>query len=815
MNLLKKDFGYNWIYNITADNWDKLLTICNDVLSLFPTSDDDDDDEKLSISLRGDSATRLGIILGNKYVGGFYLGKGEILVRFYLNNKFDHIDFPNFEESVEEFKDNNAKLVYLKLEHWKGVKDNSWPVIKESLQEYYPKASKNNYKKYHSSDLYQIITDSDKRKEFLDYLELSPQERLVQAYKQYLREVGLDDELYKWVIGKRFKDNLDLDAADFSEMLKSLKPKNLLAQQAISFISLARKNPEEAREYYKLLFDESISIQDRFKKCSAKGKELIKKWHPTWTSAGQDERTFSVFLAFNDLKHHVPYKNSFYLKFCQLLGVNNKKSGNKYEHYVSLVDDFVDKCVINDEELLSLHNKDINPEIHIEDPRHHLLVQNMLYIVLDCYWAEEKEESSSKVISNYKEEYVKWMNSTNTEESNKSSSYIRALDILSEKVEYNVFEKSNTSELKILYDDLILNQSDENGMYFHKDAPSYGKNKYFSAAIATYIEFHKEFEKIDPPPMNIPESASITPLNQILYGPPGTGKTYTVKAEAVRIVNPHFQIVETESGRKLLNEEYNRLVESGLISFTTFHQSMSYEDFVEGIKPQTTDDGTVEYVIEDGIFKRMAVQAAFYKGLRDNNEGIGKAAKLSSAYSNLKNDIEESFSQNSPFIVNTKSGQDLIVESVSDKGNLNISHKGKDKTYIVSFNRLIKLHNEIENLEDVKNIDKRFREIIGGSNSSAYWSILNKLRTDYLLHEDKINDGYYTYEDMSEAVKNFPLNKYSKNSGARVILVIDEINRGNVSAIFGELITLLEPDKRAGEKEALEVTLPYSKDKFS
>lgn len=99
-------------------------------------------------------------------------------------------------------------------------------------------------------------------------------------------------------------------------------------------------------------------------------------------------------------------------------------------------------------------------------------------------------------------------------------------------------------------------------------------------------------------------------LNQILYGPPGTGKTYNTINKAISIINPLFNL---EQDRVVLKEEFNRLVKEGLIDFVTFHQSFSYEDFVEGIKPKTVvntneDESQmhdVVYEIEDGVFKQL------------------------------------------------------------------------------------------------------------------------------------------------------------------------------------------------------------------
>ncbi|MXV14407.1 hypothetical protein [Hufsiella ginkgonis] len=111
------------------------------------------------------------------------------------------------------------------------------------------------------------------------------------------------------------------------------------------------------------------------------------------------------------------------------------------------------------------------------------------------------------------------------------------------------------------------------------------------------------------------------PLNQILYGPPGTGKTYCTINKALEIINPLGYQKLTEAGtdeettRIELKRLYTRYIDDGRISFCTFHQSMSYEDFVEGIKPITEedDDGrkTIGYEIADGIFKQVSVLASY------------------------------------------------------------------------------------------------------------------------------------------------------------------------------------------------------------
>lgn len=289
---------------------------------------------------------------------------------------------------------------------------------------------------------------------------------------------------------------------------------------------------------------------------------------------------------------------------------------------------------------------------------------------------------------------------------------------------------------------------------------------------------------------------NMTPLNQILYGPPGTGKTYNTINKAVGIANPEFNL---EQDRDIVKIEYDRLVKNGQIVFSTFHQSMSYEDFIEGIKPEIeeNEDGakSVVYEVKNGIFKEICKNAE-----RPQFEKLEVIEDYSfdDAFNDLVLEANEKLENNEQlFLPILTENLGLKIVGISDRGNLILKPIYSDdaKEYTVSYSRAEKLQQIFPDLSVVKNIDKEFRSVIGGSNSTAYWSVLNYIN-------NKINsEKKSTSQSVSLQCKP-------------CVLIIDEINRGNVSQIFGELITLIEEDKRLGNDEAIEVTLPYSKEKF-
>ncbi|WP_202928027.1 McrB family protein [Cyclobacterium salsum] len=303
------------------------------------------------------------------------------------------------------------------------------------------------------------------------------------------------------------------------------------------------------------------------------------------------------------------------------------------------------------------------------------------------------------------------------------------------------------------------------------------------------------------------------PLNQILFGPPGTGKTYHTVNEALQIIGIDISgLIRAE-----IKEEFDKKIKEGQIVFTTFHQSMSYEEFIEGIKPglEPEKDGEeVIYKIEPGLFKKLSIEASFDIAKFRKSKGTAEVLDFSNLHDMFIEEVQERLINEEEVELKTKSGGTVLIDSISQQGNIIIKHHNGTRTYTVSKGRLTKLQAAIDSLDSVSNINDEFREVIGGSNSSAYWSVLNAIKQMTKRANGKVEEKTYTYNDKVEVVKKMIKEDFYTAKGKNYVLIIDEINRGNVSQIFGELITLIEEDKRLGKNEALEVSLPYSKEKF-
>jgi 5-methylcytosine-specific restriction protein B len=335
------------------------------------------------------------------------------------------------------------------------------------------------------------------------------------------------------------------------------------------------------------------------------------------------------------------------------------------------------------------------------------------------------------------------------------------------------------------------------------------------------------------------------PSNLIIYGPPGTGKTYATAAEAIRLCGE-----PVPDDREELMAIYRRLSDAGRIEFVTFHQSISYEDFVEGLRPtQASEDGAgFELKSEQGVFRRIARRAETSTGPGDANfsiggrqvfkMSIGEAANPDDAYL-----FEEAITggytllgfEDIDWSDDRFAHRDAIIEAVRVQG---ISGQGEPNAMSGRVQMPFIFRNWVK-LGDIVVVSKgnsRFRaigEVTGeyqfvpreggdyGHRRAVRWLWVDRAgvpaseiyarnfsqKSIYLLTDAELN---------MPALERYIASQQHTGTGAPepFVLIIDEINRANISKVFGELITLLEPDKRIGQANALKVRLPYSGDVF-
>lgn len=319
------------------------------------------------------------------------------------------------------------------------------------------------------------------------------------------------------------------------------------------------------------------------------------------------------------------------------------------------------------------------------------------------------------------------------------------------------------------------------------------------------------------------------PLNQILYGPPGTGKTFNSINKALEILGENLE-GKTRAGIKV---EFDRKVEEGQIIFTTFHQSMSYEDFIEGIKPlEPSQAGApVTYKVVPGIFKRACALAA-YHFYHYKKQDLTQEYSFDDLYEAFIAYVRDKIKAQQPLVYKTLRGRDIEIKEINSNGSVIARAKSSvaQSSAPLTKENLQKLYDQFQSIEDIKEL-RQIKEVVQiMPRITEFYAIFKGLKD--FEHEQFKPDVQSIQEakeaeplDIEAIQKKFDEGVYNpviqKNENEdlgkvpKVVLIIDEINRGNVSQIFGELITLIEEDKRIGKAEALELTLPYSKNKFS
>ena len=313
--------------------------------------------------------------------------------------------------------------------------------------------------------------------------------------------------------------------------------------------------------------------------------------------------------------------------------------------------------------------------------------------------------------------------------------------------------------------------------------------------------------------------------NVVLYGAPGTGKTYDVPELAVRLCDPAF--MAAEPSREEIVSRYNQLKTEKRIAFTTFHQSLDYEDWIEGLRPVVNENSQVTYKIVCGIFKKLCEEAE-RPVVKDKQVGIADNAvvwKVSLAGTG-DNDVRRECMENNHIRI----GWDGYGPVISDETDWSV-YNGEGKQILDAYINKMKIGDIVMSCYSSQTIDaigvvvgdyefddslpnyKRVRRV--------NWLVKNINENIVEMNDGKamVQSSVYrlnsiTLDNVKSILEKYNTSSKMEENDKAYVMVIDELNRGNVSKVFGELITLLEADKRKGRINAESVVLPYSNKAF-
>ncbi len=692
---------------------------------------------------------------------------------------------------------------------------------------------------------------------------------VIDHYKKNFALVN-KQERYKWEAIGWYKNHWNINAEDFPKMLATAfsKAGNLLASGMYypyrMITGFAEDDPEEVRRIFKVLHDESLSLEERYRifqqSCKVHVNQLSQEKGKVFQHY-QDIRAVMVYLTFQYPEKYYLFKSTMFSDFRSRVGFEDPRPKKvsplwKVESFTRLCEIILNE-VQQDNQLIQMSKERLDSNCHA-DGTLHLLTMDLVY-----YGSKYMSEDDFKTVPTAGSTYWPTLAQYNpgiskemwmTVLHDSSVTTPENLDMLKKMLElggestcarladtfgnthsyYNKLGSSYGEKVKKKYHcpDCPAQEGDtaeRNRVYV---IPFVGRsvmedgNKRYSWKLRDELK-EALLELVESNPQEVEEPMTDIGLNTILYGPPGTGKTYHTVIYAVAIIeNKKLAAVESEDYATVL-ERYNAYKSQGLIEFTTFHQSYGYEEFIEGIKPdpeETNSSGNITYRVQPGIFRKFCEQAAGPAPTVVSDYGTNSTPtvwKISLAGAG-ENPIRTECMENGHIRI----GWDEYGPDTTDE----MVYSGGGKTVLSAFINRMQVgdfvlscfsastidavgvvtgeyewhdeHAQMKRQRAVKWIVKGIRENILEINGGTAMTLSSVYRMNI------------SPADVFKIIEEYKPSTNSQIKPQNYVFIIDEINRGNISKIFGELITLIESSKRIGFPEGMTARLPYSMQLF-
>lgn len=713
-------------------------------------------------------------------------------------------------------------------------------------------------------------------------------ELLDKYWVKYKADFGTESfqksEAYKWNLFNQMYSiwNWKAGASNKDMYTKTFQvdgPKNLWQSGNFFPISMLtwmwEKFPVDTEQALNLLFDEKIDLAKRITEFTSildtKLPELAKliTEKPINHHYHGDLRAISIYLTLQFPEKYFLYKHTVFKDFSISMNLPPVKTGktSNYLDYLIICKE-LREFIQSDNAFLSTYNTYMSNNNLYSDPYLHLLIQDFMLFTMSqnkskqvsdgCkfwiyapgeqakMWPELYEENEMAIawdeigdLSKYnsKAEIENALNDGSNLNKRKTNDSLACYEFASEiEIGDVIIAKKGTKEYigwgivtsEYFYDETKSSYKSRRRVSWKNQGGWIDTNGKIVLKTLTDITKYPEYVDRLSKLLNIQlmnDSKKSNTLNQILYGPPGTGKTYNTIDKAINIIDPTFNF---NIERKDILEEFHKHLKKGNIFFTTFHQSMSYEDFIEGIKPSKSNDGGLTYEIEDGIFKLACANAGYlcYKKSIENSSEI-KSYTFDNLYDAFIDYYQEQLDNQQLISLKTLTGKEVTIIDI----NSNNSIKARALNSIATKNpapltkeNLQKLYDKFSNVSEITNLKQVQETVEVTPRTTEFYAVFKGLKDFenkiFKPDELEVSSQVEVIDDMDKLTKfnagvfKNAIKQFSKITEP-IVLIIDEINRGNVSAIFGELITLIEDSKRLGADEFLEITLPYSKKKFS